>query len=120
MDDHLFERIDGIVAQAGEQTAIVSAGEIYSMDKPSHKTGIKRIMSSRDYYRYDDLIRPQITVSQDGTLGWVIVRVQADGIRLDKQGKPTVPLAFTSAWIELYQKTSGQWRMVGNVSNFKQ
>lgn len=119
MDDHFFERTDNLAKVAGENITIVSSGSVYNMDKQANQKGLKRIMNSRKHYRYDDLIRPQVTLSKDGTLGWVIVQVQAQGIRLDENSKPTVPLNFISAWIELYQKHQGAWKMVGNVSNFQ-
>jgi hypothetical protein len=58
---------------------------------------------------------PIVSVSADGTLGWVVVQVRARGV----QGDAKEPLAFVSAWIELYEKRKGRWVRVGNVSNFK-
>ncbi len=61
---------------------------------------------------------PQVKVSRDGTLGWVIVQVRAAGVQ-STAGGGTQPLAFESAWIELYERRGAQWFRVGNVSNFK-
>jgi hypothetical protein len=63
-------------------------------------------------------VEPVVTVSADGTLGWVVVQVQARGVQTSKPGE-TQPLQFVSAWIELYAKREGRWYRVGNVSNFK-
>ena len=60
-----------------------------------------------------------ITVSKDGTLGWVVVQVQARGVQTGADGKKE-PIAFVSAWIELYEKRSGRWYRTGNVSNFQE
>ena len=48
-----------------------------------------------------------------------MVQVHAEGVRFDGNGNVTGPLNFTSAWVELYEKQAGAWRMVGNVSNFR-
>ncbi len=119
MDDHFFGRTTGMAAFTGENVTIVSGGEVYPMKGKDSDAQMTRIMGNRNYTVYDDLIRPQVKVSEDGTLGWVIVQVSAKGIRLDPKGKPTEGLEFVSGWIELYQKDKGQWRMVGNVSNFR-
>jgi hypothetical protein len=47
----------------------------------------------------------------------VICQVEAAGTQ-KVEGKE-VPISFVSAWIELYEKREGNWRRVGNVSNFK-
>jgi hypothetical protein len=67
---------------------------------------------------YRDVADPVVRVSDDGTLGWVIVQVEARGVQTQADGR-TEPLQFTSAWIELYEKRGGRWVRTGNVSNFK-
>jgi hypothetical protein len=69
-----------------------------------------------EYYR--DARTPSVSVSADGTLGWVMVQVEARGTQAGA-GPQREPVAFTSAWIELYRKIDGRWWRVGNVSNFK-
>jgi hypothetical protein len=59
-----------------------------------------------------------VTVSRDGTLGWVVVQVEARGVQRTADGTRE-PIAFVSAWIEMYEKRGGRWFRVGNVSNFR-
>ena len=66
-----------------------------------------------------DLVRPRVEVSADGTLGWVVAQVAVEGLRLDADRAVTGPFSFTSAWISMFRKIDGVWKMVGNVSNFK-
>ena len=74
--------------------------------------------ASSKLQEYRDLTDPVVQVSGDGTLGWVIVQVEARGSQTNAAGGKT-PLEFVSAWIELYEKRDGRWLRTGNVSNFK-
>jgi hypothetical protein len=118
MDDHYFGDASGLKSINGEPFTVVSDGEVFTMSDEDADSGFDKIMSSRDYTVYDDLIRPIVKISRDGSLGWVTVRVFAKGVRFGEDGKPSGPLEFTSAWTELYEKIDGNWRMIGNVSNF--
>ncbi|GEM_PF-826704 len=119
MDDHLFGRTDGMKNVRGDSMVIVSDGEVYKMAGAESDAMLDRMMTSRDYTVYDDLIRPIVKISNDGSLGWVIAQVSASGVRFDANGKPSGPLEFVCAWIELYEKVQGRWRLLGNVSNFR-
>jgi len=119
MDGHFFGFTADMKSQQSDSMNIVSDGEIYTVKGNQPEAMIDRIMATRDYTVYDDLIRPKIEISNDGSLGWVIAKIYAEGIRYDKNGKTTGPLEFTCSWIELYEKEGGRWKMKGNVSNFK-
>ncbi len=120
VDVHLLGRTvtEQPAAQASTYT-VAYQGEIFTSEGSDFSEFYQRIFSTRDYFSYNDLIRPVVKVSDDGTLGWIIVQIQADGVRFDEQRQPAGPLEFTSAWVSLYEKNDGEWRMAGNVSNFK-
>jgi len=59
-----------------------------------------------------------VKVSQDGTLAWVVVQVEAAGTQ--RNGDKTEPLSFVSAWVSLYEKRTSRWISVGNASNFRE
>ncbi len=119
MDGHFFGITADMKSEQSDSMYIVSDGEIYTVQGHQPEAMIDRIMATRDYTVYDDLIRPKIEISEDGSLGWVIAKIYAEGIRYDENGKTTGPLEFTCAWIELYEKVDGKWKMKGNVSNFQ-
>ena len=77
------------------------------------KTRFRSYIGSTKFEYYRDMVPPIVRVSDDGTLGWVIVQVEAKGIREGQE------YGFQSAWIELYEKRAGGWINIGNVSNFK-
>ncbi|MCB0533821.1 MAG: hypothetical protein KDD14_16590 [Saprospiraceae bacterium] len=120
MDDHWFGQTTNMKRHQADSLLIVSAGDLFTVAGNQPDAPMDRMMANRDYTVYDDLVRPVVRVSDDGTLAWVIVQVYAKGVRFDETGKPTGPLEFVSAWIELYEKMAGEWRMTGNVSNFRE
>jgi hypothetical protein len=118
MDAHLFGDAEMMKGTFGTEGVVVSRGEVYPTDAGGSEAMMDRILSNRDYTRYDDLIRPIVRVSDDGSLGWVIVRISAEGVRFDADGQPSGPLEFISAWISMFEKEDGDWKQIGNVSNF--
>jgi hypothetical protein len=70
------------------------------------------------FTRYEDLREPVVEISDDGTMGWLIAEVAVRGTRTTADGAEE-PVEFVAAWIELYRKLDGRWRLVGNVSNLR-
>ncbi len=77
------------------------------------KNKLRPYITSTKFEYYRDMVPPVVKVSQDGTLGWVIVQIEAKGLAGNDVFK------FQFAWIELYAKKNGEWVAVGNVSNMK-
>lgn len=119
MDAHFFGDAGMMKGNFGAVGVVASRGEIYGTDGPGAEAMMELLLSDRDYTRYDDLVRPIVRISDDGSLGWVVVQVLAEGVRFDANGKPSTPLEFTSAWISMFEKVDGEWKQIGNVSNFK-
>lgn len=93
-------------------------GEITRPTVEERRARFASYFGSTTFSEYRDAAEPVVRVSKDGTLGWVLVKVQARGVQETGAGK-TEPLEFAAAWIELYEKRDGRWICVGNVSNFK-
>ena len=68
---------------------------------------------------YRDLREPLVRVSEDGSLGWLIAEVEVRGSSASSSGE-SEPIHDIWAWVELYEKVEGAWRLVGNVSNRRQ
>ncbi len=117
MDGHYFENMEVSNSHVADSIVIVSEGNVYEISGIQSNVSMNQRMKERNHTRYDDLIR--LKISDDGTLGWVVVQVRAEGVRYNEQGTVSGKLEFVSAWIELYEKINGQWEMVGNVSNLQ-
>ncbi len=73
-------------------------------------------LGATTFSSYRDLTAPVVTISDDGSLGWLIAEVEAIGIQESPSGQADSIHAIW-AWIELYKKGAEGWEMVGNVSN---
>lgn len=119
MDGHLSESKDFFNPIVADSFTVVSSGEVFVNEGNAANEQMNKILSNRNYLVYDDLIRPMVKISDDGSLAWVIVQVYAKGIRYNEKLETIGSMEFTSAWIELYEKMDGKWKKMGNVSNFK-
>jgi hypothetical protein len=118
MRAHRESNVRMLLEDEADDNVVASRGEILRPTLEERLAMLGPYLSSTRFEEYADAVRPVVKVSPDGTLGWVIVQVRAKGIQTGADGK-TAPIAFVSAWIELYEKRGGRWWRVGNVSNFK-
>lgn len=99
----------------GEALTVVSRGEILHPSAGERERSRKAYLESTSFTRYEDLVPPQVVVSEDGSLGWLVCRVRMEGVQRQADGG-TSPVEATWAWVELYEKREGRWRLVGNAS----
>lgn len=97
---------------------VAGRGEIDFVTRDERRDARSRYLRGTGFSSYRDLREPIVTISDDGTLGWLLAQVEATGVRTVPDGTEE-QLHFVSAWIELYRKMDGQWMMVGNVSNLR-
>ena len=130
-DDAELRRMHELVLQAhragevapwlaieADSYVVARRGELDFPTKSERREARSSYLGSTRFASYRDLREPIVMVSKDGSLGWLIAQVEATGVQALPDGTEQ-PLHFISAWIELYRKGPGGWRMVGNVSNFR-
>ena len=115
---HLESNPGLLLEDASEDFVLANRGSISHPTLAERRARFSSYLGRTTFSEYRDLVEPIVKVSKDGTLGWVIVQVEARGVQTTDAGKKE-PLEFVSAWIELYEKRDGRWTSVGNVSNFK-
>lgn len=103
---------------AAEEFVQAGRGQLTRPTLAERRERFTRYLGATRFTRYADDVPPVVEVSADGTLGWVVAQVSAEGLQ-SMAGAPPETLRFTSAWIELYRKVGREWTSVGNVSNFK-
>jgi hypothetical protein len=118
MRAHMRQDVDMLLEDAAPEFIQANRGEIARPTPEERKKRLGAYLQRTTFEKYADMTTPIVRISSDGTLGWVIVQVEARGEQVTQEGKKE-PLEFVSAWIELYEKRDGKWYCVGNVSNFK-
>ena len=115
---HRESDVELLLEDEPADSVIANRGEVTRPTLDERRARLGGYLRATTFREYRDLTDPVVRVSADGTLGWVIVQVEAKGIRTTPDGAQE-PIDFVSAWIELYEKRDGRWLRVGNVSNFK-
>lgn len=118
MRAHIQSNVGMLLEDEATDYLLVSQGEISHPSPDERRAALGPYLARTTFAKYVDVVPPIVTVSSDGTMGWVAVQVEASGIQTNDAGGKD-PLQFVCAWIELYQKRDGRWLRVGNVSNFK-
>ncbi len=113
---HLENDLEAWLDLESDFQTVISQGEILHPTRAERAVQRSAYLESTRFTRYEDLIDPVAVVSEDGSLGWVSCQVRVEGVQTDEDGTER-ELASTWAWIELYEKSEGRWRLVGNVSN---
>ncbi len=119
MRAHRESNIDLLLEHDAPDFALGNRGEISRPSLAERRARLGSYLRSTRFEEYRDVSEPVVTVSKDGTLGWVMAQVHVRGVQLTLAGRKE-PVEFDSAWIELYEKRGGKWYSVGNVSNFKE
>lgn len=107
-----------LFANSSDDFVVVSRGGVFTTTRAKSTENMRAYIESTKFSVYRDTIDPIVKISQDGTLGWVICRIEAKGVQTTAKGEE--PIEFVSAWISLYEKRGGKWVAIGNVSNFKE
>lgn len=119
MEAHRQGDVELLLDDESPDYTVASRGEILRPTIAQRRERLGPYLRRTAFAEYKDAAEPVVTVSKDGTLGWVVVQVQARGVQTGTDGKKET-IEFVSAWIELYEKRSGRWYRTGNVSNFKE
>lgn len=118
IDAHKKGDVNGVLGPEDERIVMVSRGEVRYATKKERVPEFEKYLARTEFKEYNDLIDPIVSISKDGTMGWVIAQVKIAGTQTGDHGEH---IAFESvwAWIELYEKKDDRWRRVGEVSNMK-
>ncbi len=112
---HRTADVDSWMALEADDYVSANGGVITLPTAADRRAAREAYLSSTTFTVYRDLRPPIVQLSPDATLGWVIAEVEVRGTQMSDSGQTSVDAIW--AWIELYEKDSGTWRLVGNVSN---
>jgi hypothetical protein len=113
---HVEGHVDLWMSVEAEGYTSVNRGRVTFPSLTERREQRGAYLDATSFTTYRDLREPIVRVSRDGSLGWLIAEVEIAGATTQPDDEHR---AFREvwAWIELYEKIDGEWRLVGNASN---
>lgn len=115
---HFATDVDLLLANSSDQFILVTKGDISTISRSELHSMMGTSFAGATYYEWDDLNPPMVRISRDGSMAWMITRLNVRYTRLDSSGKEQ-ERHFVYAGIMTYEKLDGKWLRVANVSTFE-
>ncbi len=110
---HLQRRADWLVGEWADTIFSVSRGgvSIGTMENRERgRAGFQEYFDASTFQAWDDIAPPTIHVSPDGEMAYVIVQKRVHLTAPDSTGA-TVAEKTRYAWLSVYEKQNGEWRL---------
>ena len=112
---HFQRDVKALLAHVGPQLIDVRDGKIHVMSLGEVRAKFTDYFSKTEFSAWDDVEPPIIHASDDGRMGWMIVRVHIAYTQVDPSGNKTRSDS-TMAWMSAYEKRNGVWIMTAVTS----
>lgn len=97
---------------------LVADGSVALRTTADERLGVQEYFDSVKFADITDLDPPHVEVSSDGTMAWLLGHVRVHGTRRGAKGTEVL-LDFDAAWIDVWQKKDGEWRIVARANTEK-
>ncbi len=116
---HFKHDINALLAHVGSQLVDVRDGKVAVMSREDIRAKFADYFSHAEFSAWDDVQPPVVRASDDGMMGWMIVRVRIAYTEKDRSGIKSKHDS-TAAWMSAYEKRNGNWVMTGVTSTFEE
>lgn len=107
-----------LLQRSPDEMISVNQGKIERAKKEDRQKIFAEYFKGAKYLEWDDLEEPIIRISNDGSMAWMITRLKVRRTQADSNGKEQ-ETKFVYAGIMTYERRSGEWIKVANVSTFE-
>lgn len=84
---HMQSNVNLILADETEDYVVANRGEITRPSLNDRRNRMGSYLERTRFESYVDLVDPVVEVSEDGTMGWVIVQIEAKGVQTGDDGQ---------------------------------
>ena len=116
LEAHRAGDVDRWMAVEAPAYVSINGGSVTFPELADRRTQRAAYLAAARFDVYRDLRDPLVRVSADGSLAWLIAEVEVRG-SLSSPSGDSESFHDIWAWVELYEKRDGNWRLVGNASN---
>jgi len=115
---HLSYKAELFVEMFAEKLTQVQRGNVSTRTRAENLTRFKNYFNTFKFIEWENLKPPVIKISKDGTLATIIVQKRVRGTYKNDQGQDV--LDHTDfAWLEVWEKIDGQWKVITVASTEK-
>ena len=115
---HFETNAKQLMERASDEFISVSDGRVQRTTRAENLKFFEEYFKGAKYYEWDDLEPPIVRVSNDASMAWMIVRTRVRRVQTQSSGEAK-ERKFVYAGIMVYEKKSGRWVRVANVSTFE-
>ena len=110
---HLQRRADWLVGEWADTIFSISRGGVSIgtlENRERGRAGFQEYFDASTFQAWDDIAPPMIHISADGQMAYVIVQKRVHLTAPDSTGA-TVAERTRYAWLSVYEKQNGEWRL---------
>ena len=112
---HLARRADWLVEGQADSLISVSRGRVSVSPREQVRAGFQPYLDASTFQAWDDIVPPRIRISADGQMAYVIVEKRVHLTSRASNGT-TETERTRFAWLSVYEKHGGEWRMTAIAS----
>ena len=115
---HFDKDIDLFISSFADTVVSVYGGEVDLNTPEDNKARFGPYFKSVEFIKWDDIEAPRIDISEDGSMAYAAIKKQIVLTYPDTLGNPLIDSA-QYAWVSIYRKIDGTWKVVCNASTSK-
>jgi hypothetical protein len=115
---HFSTDVELLLSRSSDDFITVSEGKVYRVKRAKSKAMFEEYFRDATYHEWDDLEPPIVSVSNDASMAWMIVRTKVSRSQKNSMGQVKKE-SFVYAGIMTYEKRDGKWVRVANVTTLK-
>jgi hypothetical protein len=115
---HFEKNVSLFTSEFADSMVSVNRGVVTISNNNQRRRRIEGYFNSVDFIKWDDIVPPKISFSDDGTMAYAIVQKQVI-ISLKDNSHHAAFDTTDFAWVAIYRKTGSGWKIECNVSTNK-
>jgi hypothetical protein len=112
-DAHLQHRADWLVNEWADSLFSVSGGGVSISRAEQGRARFQEYLDAVDFQAWDDIVPPRFRISADGQMAYAVVQKRVHLTPRDSAGAPE---RVRYAWLSVYEKQGGRWRLAAIAS----
>jgi len=115
---HFNKEADQFVSQFSPTFISINNGEISSPSRQESEKKFNNYFQQVDFKKWDDIREPEIRFSDDHTMAYVVVSKEV-AVEFSNASKEMVRETTEFAWVAIYKKINGNWKIDCVISTNK-